>query len=149
MTRSRGARGLEGSVAGVAGSLAVARTGARSVVMSAGGQAADYYHCMNMNETRRRRRRQRRRRRGTRTRTRGVGRTLAEKDVRIGARLDPTESVAGGGEGETREGRLARQREGTAERRRGRPEREANGGVRMRGADCSARGENAKGAAFN
>jgi len=34
--------------------LAVARTRARSVVMSAGGQAADYYHCMNMNETRRR-----------------------------------------------------------------------------------------------
>ncbi|EFN61207.1 hypothetical protein EAG_12766 [Camponotus floridanus] len=34
--------------------LAVARTRARSVVMSAGGQAADYYHCMNMNEMRRR-----------------------------------------------------------------------------------------------
>lgn len=31
--------------------IAVARMRARSVVMSAGGQAADYYHCMNMNET--------------------------------------------------------------------------------------------------
>lgn len=31
--------------------FAVAQTHARSVVMSAGGQPADNYHCMNMNET--------------------------------------------------------------------------------------------------
>lgn len=79
--------------------LAVARTRARSVVMSAGGQAADYYHCMNMNETRRTRTRTRTRRRTRRWRMRrtengGGGRTSAEKDVRIRVRSGSTENVA-------------------------------------------------------
>jgi len=57
--------------------------------MSAGGQAADYYHCMNMNETRRWRWRGRRR-----IENGGEGRTLAEKDVRIRVQSEPTENVA-------------------------------------------------------
>lgn len=62
--------GGEKCCCGVAVCLAVARTRARSVVMSAGGQAADYYHCMNMNETGRRTR--------TRTKARGNGREEGE-----------------------------------------------------------------------
>lgn len=63
----------------------MARTRARSVVMSAGGQAADYYHCMNMNETRRRTsevaevEEERERERGR------TKRTVAEKDIRMRA----------------------------------------------------------------
>lgn len=72
--------------------------------MSAGGQAADYYHCMNMNETRRRTRRWRWRRRRWIENGDG-GRTSAEKDVRIRAQSDPTENVASGGESENPGGR--------------------------------------------
>lgn len=122
--------------------LAVARTRARSVVMSAGGQAADYYHCMNMNETRRRRWRRRRR-----TGNGDGGRTSVEKDVHIRPRSDPTENVASGGEGENLGGRPCDRGKGRRSAREKLSGRRAKG--RKGAREEAARGESAKGAAFN
>lgn len=70
-----------------------------------------------------------------------------EKDVRIRAQSDPTENVAGGGEGENPGGkdRATEERDGEARERRYRWRARWRQGAR----EEAASGESAKGAAFN
>lgn len=120
--------------------------------MSAGGQAADYYHCMNMNEMRRRTVVAEER---ERTASGGGGRTSAEKDVRMRTRLEPDGERCLVAERANPRGRLCDRGVGRRRTSAGKTEREREReAIRARGREEEAReeaasGESAKGAAFN